>query len=452
MLSKSEQKWKPLPWDDLDDLLSDLLEEKPKTPASGTKAALERGLADLLGELDEIPSRTPRTAPATPGLRPTIAGQIAPWDMNTPVAPSHSFLIGEGGSGILPLGSTTVFAAPGGYMKTALAYSIAVHAAAAKPWADMPVRESCTLLLVLEDDRDEAIRRLIYTTRTQIEPDRHSVVPQRVRIVALAGIDARLTVKVGSVSHRGSVVDQIIDAVKALVVDCEVPAGLVVIDHARLAIGGDSNDSGDVTELTRATAQIAKHTGAAVLLLCHSPKSTVNPKHPGEYTSADVNGSGAFVDNSRQAAVITTLIDKERKDFSLTEEVAKRHLALRIIKSNYSETGRVIYLRKTPVDGCGVAVPDVVTLTRPVREVVTPASTADKVLNYIRANPGRFTKTAFKTQAGLDGPMSMGVSAATVNLDALIKSGRVVLRAPTVVEIQLHSLGRQAKEVLYAPE
>lgn len=379
-----------------------------------------------------------------------LTAHIHPWSLNDPVPKSHNFLIGTGGAGLFPLGGVSVVASPGGMMKTSVAISILLHLASGQPWAGLAINKASGLLLALEDDKDETTRRLIATARAQIDPSNLDGIEARVSVAGLSGIDARLTINTFGSSERTGVAAQIIGAAKALVESSGYPVRLIVVDHSRLAIGGDANDSGHVTELTRALAHIAKETGAAVVLLCHSPKATVNPNRTGDYTAADVLGSGAFVDNARFACVLTTLTDDERKAYATTPEVAKRHVALRIIKSNYSETGRVFYLRKTPVEGWGVVVPDVVTLAKPVREYVPPPSNVDKVHSFLLGHVGRFTKTGFKARAGTDGPMGIGVAAATAALNSLIESGRVILRAPTPEEIETHGHGRQAKEVLHA--
>lgn len=379
-----------------------------------------------------------------------LSAHMTPWSMNDPVPKSHNFLIGTGGTGLFPLGSVSVLASPGGMMKTSLAISILLHLAAGQSWAGLLIKQASGLLLALEDDRDETTRRLIATVRAQIDAAKRDGIEARVGMAVLGGIDARLTINTYGTSERTAMTSQIISEANVLAESSGYPVRLIVVDHSRLAIGGDANDSSHVTELTRALAHIAKETGAAVVLLCHSPKSTVNPKHSGDYSAADVLGSGAFVDNARFACVITTLTDEERKTFVIAPEIAKRHVALRVIKSNYSETGRVFYLRKTPVEGWGVVVPDVVPMSRPVREYVPPTTNADTVHTFLLKHPGRFTKTGFKTQAGTDGPMKIGVTAATAALDSLIESGRVVLHPPTPNEVAAYGLGRQAKEVMHA--
>jgi hypothetical protein len=150
--------------------------------------------------------------------------------------------------------------------------------------------------------------------------------------------------------------------------------------------------------------------------------------------------------------LLSPLTDAERKKYVISPDAAKQYAALRIIKSNYSESDRVIYLRKVPVEGLNMIVPQVVSLSSPIREYVAPASNTDKVHAYLKQpdNVGKYTKTKFKTVTGKDGPLGIGTAAAMAALDALIETGRVVMRSPKAEEIAKFDLGRQAKEVLHA--
>ncbi len=375
--------------------------KEPTTKPAKPKGDDSEALVEIFQQMEEIEQKRLQNPKAG------IAAHLHPWSMDDPVPKSHAFQIGAGGDGLFPRGSFSVVASPGGMMKTAVAISLMQHCAAGQLWAGLQVIESCCLLLALEDDKNETTRRLIATAKAQIEPSKHDVLTKRIKVAALSGVDARLTAKLGGASGCTLVGPQIIQIANAAADECGLPVGLIVVDHSRLAIGGDANDSSDVTELTRVLAHIANRTGAAVVLLCHSPKSTINPKHPGEYSAADVLGSGAFVDNARFACVITTLTEKERKDYAVSEDAAKRHVALRVIKSNYSETGRTFFIRKAPVDGWGVIVPDVVTLEKPVKPTAHTSTKSEVVINFIKSRPGQLTKTAFKTWAGADGPLRL---------------------------------------------
>ena len=447
MLSKSEQKSK-LSWsveDFLDDFKSDS-ESKATTPTTGPSVPM--GYEDLFAQLEAVSQQGP------PPEKATIASRLSQFSLTAPFKPSREFAIGAGRSGLWPLGCPSVLGAIGGGLKTATAISCACHMAAGQSWNGEPVRESAVLFLSMEDDQDEMTRKVYGTVKTQIDPSRHHLVEKRFHIAALPGVDCRLTKVVRGSSERTKRVDEIVEIAESLTESSDVPVGLIVLDHIRLLIGGDLNDSGHATELTRALTYIGQKTGAAVLALSHSPKSTVNPNHSGVYSMADLLGSGAVHDNARQAMLLTPLTDAERKKYVISPEAAKQYAALRVIKSNYSESDRVIYLRKVPVEGLSMIVPQVVTLSSPIREYVAPTTGADKVLAYLKLadNVGRFTKSKFKTVTGRDGPLGIGTAAAVAALDALIEAGKVVLRSPTADEVAKFELGRQAREVLHAVE
>lgn len=485
MLSNSEQKsnrqnWTP--WEDdppagillraekkppatansLDDI-ADLLDrfDTPNTKG-GSKARPTPPVAPpaprgVLADLDDLLSAVSETKPGAALTTPSpgkfnFRAHTVSLDMNAIFPKSHSFLFGEGKDGILPMAALTVVGATGGMLKTTQAISWAAFVASGQSWNGYKTRPGLVLVVSMEDDTDETMRKGVGITRAQIPAHLHEVVQRRMIFAMLHGIDARLTANAFGSDQRTSVPGQIVDYCKQLEHTHGEPVSLIVFDHARLAIGGDVNASGAVTELTKALNHIAKETGAAVLLLCHSPKSTVNPNHSGVHTSADILGSGAFVDNARQASVMSPLTDEERKQYGLRPEDAKQYVALRIIKSNYSEAGRVYYIRKTPVEGWGIVVPDVVTLSKPAREIVAPPKHEDKILDYLRANPVQYTKSSLKLRAGTDGPLGMGEKAFKTALDNLMGSGRVHSRAPTAAEIEEYSLSKQAKQVLCATE
>jgi hypothetical protein len=327
---------------DLDDLLGDAPTAQNKdSDANPTVPDLWAELDEMLAEQKQFGAKPiGSSTPKKPGLV-KFKDTAIPLNLSADLPKGHSFLFGEGGIGLLPMGSLTVMAAPGGMMKTTLAMSWSVYVASGQAWNGMRVRKGAVLFVSMEDDPDETMRKGIGITRAQIESGLHSEVERCLHMAMCYGIDTRLTSSAFGANQRTGAVDQIIDFAKGLEATCGEPVTLIVFDHARLAIGGDVNDSGAVTELTRALNLIGKLTGAAILLLCHSPKSTVNPNHSGIHTAADVLGSGAFVDNARQAIVLSTLIDDERKHYGLSLDDAKKYVAMRVIKSNYSETDRV---------------------------------------------------------------------------------------------------------------
>ncbi len=393
---------------------------------------------------------------AQPGERDQprdLSEYVASWAVGGPCPRGHTFAVGQAGGGILPLGAVTTMAAPGGFMKTACAISIAAHIASGTPWGPHAVTEGAVLVLSLEDDADECRRRVLATLQAQIAPALHAKVQSRLQLVSASGVDLRFTRIVYGSSERTGVADRVIAQVQGLEASSGVPVRLIVVDHARLAIGGDANESAHVTDMLRVLAHIAKETGAAVLILAHAPKASLNPKHAEEYNAGDVLGSGAWVDNARQAIVLTGITEGECKDFSLDRVAAKKYVAFRIIKSNYSEAGRTIYLQKTPVPGWSVAVPDVVTLAKPVRSVATvmaglPAGN-NRLLAFLASRPGQYTKNSLRMQSGKDGPLRMGEKAVAQSLASLVELGLVAVRPPTPAEIEMHGHTHQVSGVLH---
>lgn len=376
---------------------------------------------------------------------------IVPWRTTDACPPSRDFAIGEGAQGLFPLGKPAVLAGLGGVGKSTLALSLGLTIAAGQDWAGKRVAAGCAAYFSLEDDGDECKRRAIGIALSQFDAAARPLLERRVMLVAMPGQDTRLTDKFFGAPQRAPLVDQLIAVCLKHAAACDVPLRLIVIDHARLALSGDVSDSEFVTELMRALNHIGEQTGAAVLLLCHSPKSVLNPEHVAG-TAADVLGSGAFSDMARFAAAATPLSDKERKAFGLDPESARQYLALRTIKSNYSESGGVIHLRKTTVVGWGVAVPVPVSLTAPPFPASLSESDVDqRVFDFIAARPGQISARRLREDySGKDGPMKASQRQVVAAIDSLMQQGRLIEHAPTDDERKLHGLPHQTKGVLHA--
>lgn len=373
------------------------------------------------------------------------------WDVSIPPPPTRAFAVGTGRTGMLPLSKVSVIAGIGGSMKTALLITLGLHIGAGIAWAGHVVDPGAVLLVSLEDDAAEIQRRCVATAIAEFSPAVHALLQQRVVMLAMPGVDGRLTTTKGGAPTRTSMADAIIAEVRAHEQVCGVPVRLVGIDHARLAVGGDLNDSEAVTAAMSALTHVAEQTGAAVVLLCHSPKSSIAPARTSDYGMADVLGSGAFVDNARFAAVMTALDDKERKDFGLDANTAKPFLAFRVVKSNYSESGRVVYLQKTPVPGWGVAYPNPVALQAPP----TPAPgvsglVAQRVVDFVKASPGRYTRTKLRDRAGKSGQLQASEREVLAALDKLLDDGRVREVSATDADIAQWGALRKRDLVLHA--
>jgi hypothetical protein len=153
----------------------------------------------------------------------------------------------------------------GGASKTMLMMQIAVAMACGKPIGDLQVAEGASLLFLGEEDDAERDRRFGGICE-HMSADQQ-LVQKRIKCFAAAGVDIRLTLKLEGNPHQTALGDEIIELAKQHAANAGVPIQLIVIDHARLVLGGDPNAADDVTQLTRVLTNIAKQTGAAVVLI-----------------------------------------------------------------------------------------------------------------------------------------------------------------------------------------
>jgi hypothetical protein len=209
---------------------------------------------------------------------------------------------------ILVASTYAVLGGPGGVSKTMLALGLAVQVALGHAWAGRKTASGCVALFLGEESKEEIHRRLGAIAKNLSPPERLKI-ERNIRAFPMAGRDIRLT-RLEQNNAKASGFD---DEIIALMKEMAATVGkvfLIVIDHARLALGGDPNAADHVTELTRVLTHIAQQTGATVLLLAHSPKSTLNKDDETNAINAtDIAGSSAFVDNSRCAMLLTTMDD-----------------------------------------------------------------------------------------------------------------------------------------------
>ena len=373
----------------------------------------------------------PKTADAS-----KLVNRLVTWDPKASMPPKREFLID---GGLFPLSTVSTLAGLGGSMKSALAIMLALYGALGKSWNGWAVPEGQTLILSSEDDAEEFQRRVGGYANSRFASEDFSLIERRVHCLSLAGQGVRLSETRSGVPHLTAYVDEVVELIKGLNANGQPPVRLVVADHARLLIGGDLNASEHATVGMEACLKIALETGVAVVLLAHSPKSSASSdKRSEEFGINDVLGSGAFVDNSRFSAVMTKLAVNESQKHGLSADMAKEFLGLRIIKSNYSESGRVVYLKKISVPGWGVAYPEPVQLVPPQKSA--PTSLVDRIVGAVTASPGRYTRSKLRAEAGADGIFKASDRKVRVATDEAIALGRLIERKATPQNVSAYGV------------
>ena len=409
----------------------------------------------LLAELHALMADEPANEPGPVGHVTTpgpLGAYITLWGTEAPQIRLDRFAVGAGRWGMFPLSCVSMLAAPGGNMKTALAILLGLHVAAGTDFAGHTVTPGGALIVSLEEGAEDMHRRVGATAVTQFDAALHAKLQNRLAVINLAGKNGRFTeTMAGRNLIASDLVDYLIEQAKLHAKRTGLPVRFIGIDHARLAMAGDGNESEAVTVLLRALTRVALETGAAVVLLAHSPKSSLNPQREDEFSAADVLGSGAFVDNARFAAVMFPLTATEKKRFAIDADTAKQYVALRVIKSNFSESGQVIYLRKVPVDGWDVAVPVPTELRPPAPALSGAHQNLDaRIVDYIAAKPGAWTPDKLaKLCSGDEGPLKAGRPMVKAAVGRLLAVGQLELRTVTAADRAAGNLSARTTHALH---
>lgn len=342
-------------------------------------------------------------------------------------------------------GSVCIIAGTGGASKTAFVIQLALAASEGKPIGNLQVKKGSSLLFLGEEDLAERDRRAgAMCSHFKFNANN---VTERVRAFPAAGIDIRLTTMIhGSLTHS-NVASEIIRLSKEHYIESDLGVELIVIDHARLSMDGDPNDAAHVTQLTRVLTHIAQETGAAVVLLAHSPKN-VNTKSADEISAADVAGSSAFVDNARSAFMMYGMRDGDAKKYKISEEQRSQYVKLECVKANYAATGTIWWFKRVTLDDWQTAVLEPVTLNQ---VIFSPGQVKQKLrgrlIEFVQNHPGQ-SRRQLRSKSGQEREFKASEKDVISAVDDLLQEGLLTLRKPTPEEITRLRVSR-ARELLF---
>lgn len=358
--------------------------------------------------------------------------------------PPRDYMLGK----ILVAGTVGVMAGAGAVAKTTAAIQFGINGALGKNLGTFEIGQFASALFLAEETQDERDRRF-GALCSQLTAGGRADVEKFVYCEAGAGQDLRLTVLDNGNANETTQVERIIQVVRDHQVACGRRVGLIVIDHARLVMAGDPIASDHVTGLLRALNGIATKTGAAVLLLAHSPKSTYGKD--GEADPSEVFGSGAFVDHTRAAIVLHTMREKDAKHYGLSDAERKEHVCMQVVKANYGPTGGSWWFKKEVIPQWH-AVELVPVLLLPKGQANTQSALNRKIIDIVKANPGQLTGRALRDRySGTNGHLGVSEQKVRDALRRLVMEGALVLRPPTKVEREKYRLSANIREVLDLP-
>ena len=338
----------------------------------------------------------------------------------------------------------------GGVSKSQAALQLAASVAMGREFGNVPTKKGSALLLFGEDDSSEISRRIgAYATHEKLSASQRGELEKNIRAFGLVGDDSRLTVTRSGALDSTTFAHSIITAAEEFEEQSGEPIRLLVLDHAGLFHGGDFNAREDVSLTMRIINHIAHETGAAALLLAHSPKAA------GVSETSDASaiaGSTAFVDQTRGAFIIATMRPKEAKEYGITEAMRQQYVSLAVVKNNYGKTGEVSWFTRTSPPGWEVGVLVPVDLQPPVKNVPHSTDIADRVKQFVAFHPGQYSKTALRDKrSGKTSELKASKPEVAAAIEDLLSAGVLITREPTPEERKKFDLSQQTKAVLDVP-
>ena len=338
----------------------------------------------------------------------------------------------------------------GGVSKSQAALQLAASIALGIPFGGVTTKKGSALLIFGEDDASEIARRIgAYAAHENISASQRSELEKNIRALGLVGEETRLTAIMNGALNNTLFSAKIIAAATELAEQSGEAIRLIVLDHAGLFHGGDFNAREDVSLTMRIVNHIAHETGAAVLLLAHSPKAA------GVSETSDASaiaGSTAFVDQTRGALILATLRPKEAKALGVSDDMRQQYVSLAVVKNNYGITGEVSWFTRTSPPGWEVGVLIPVNLQPPVKSTTPNAAVADRVKQFIAGHPGQYSKTSLRdNRSGVKGELKASKPEVAAAIEDLLVTGDLVTREPTPEERKKFGFTQRTTAVLDVP-
>ena len=331
------------------------------------------------------------TVVATPDLNRSD-GRISV--STNPPAPRPYFV-----SDLLMPSKAAILAGFGGSSKTQLALQMGVAIALGTPFVGKVVKSGNVVVILGEEDRTEVERRIsAYARHNGLDPSDISDIEQCMTCFPLVGQDIRLTIADKKAVSETAFAQVIIDRVGEI-----GDVRLIVLDHIGLLHGGELNAGEDAAQTMRVVNRIAQETGAAVLVLAHTPK---NASQLEVSDASMVAGSTAFVDQARAAWIMAAMREKEVKRYGVPAEKRQGYVSLTVVKSNYGLTGDVFWFKRFPFDGVGLL--EYTTLSEQAATSKTIIDLHQRLIDFVRTHRGHFSKTRLRDPIGEETRTSKG--------------------------------------------
>ena len=343
--------------------------------------------------------------------------------------PRRDFTIGD----IMLMAKACLLAGFGGVSKTQWLFQAAACIALGLPFMGKATMPGGVLLLLGEEDQGEVSRRFNAIAKTmELTPAQIEIVRQRVRAFPMVGLDMRLTHFVGGSLEGTGFAAEILKATLQLEAGCGLAVRMIGLDHAGLIHGGEFNTREDVVQTMRQVNHVAHESGAAVLVLAHSPKAAAAAD---KSTAGDVAGSTAWVDHARAALVLRAMNDEAGKRYGIVPDDRKMYISLTVVKNNYGPPNDEYWLSRESVPTYGVGVLKHVKLYEPDKAQNGYSSKLRREICELVREKTCLTKNAVEGHASAkDGRIRASKAKVSTELETMLADGVLVLRQPTAEE------------------
>lgn len=232
----------------------------------------------------------PENAKPVPRLKPISVGDVF---TNPSPAPLFAW------EGLLPLGTVSLLSAHGGTGKSTMALMLVVAAVAGRDLFGVAVQAGPAVFVSLEDGPRIVRHRLAHICRCWgINPRE---LEGRLHIVDGTEYPELFTAETRAAGDTTRTFTELRDLLQ------KVGAGLVVVDNASDAFGGDEIQRRQVRAFMRSMVEIARETDAAVLLLAHVDKNTSRTRK--SEGAEGYSGSTAWHNSARSRLFLSRAVD-----------------------------------------------------------------------------------------------------------------------------------------------
>lgn len=388
---------------------------------------------EFLKELAQGSDAALSTAP--PGGDPLAA--FRPDDSITSMPPREFVGPGIGTARFFPRRAISLFTALGGTGKTTALVAMGAHIAAGKAWGTQELVATRVLMVFVEEDQQELIRKFAATTHDW-DPAERALAADNMRLVSLVGRDPRLTTRIDGFMMPSGLVTEITGW--ALMLD----AGLIVLDHLQGFADGDLNNSDTATVLAQTANSIVANTDAAVVIAAHVNKSQI---HAEAVDAGFTTGNLGFENAARQVSGVIKVPQADIDGLGIDDP--ENVIKVGQPKNSYGPAGQETFLKKEHIPAFHTT--RVVPYSNPRWAVMSGMSRGerlrDDVLRYLEQHPGS-TKNKLDSLSGMGGQFRASKAEVRRVLEQLIDDRVVRLRSVSKEEKTKLGLPQQTKEVL----